>query len=199
MRAADGSPAAAAPRSDRSAAVKDAIRSAAGRLFAERGFQATGVRDIAREAGADPALVIRHFGSKEGLFLETMAIPGSWSALLAGPLEGMGERLVAAVLSARDSGGLRTYAALIRASDRPEVAERLRDSIVRTFVEPVAHRLPPPDAALRARMLAALLDGLLTAIAIREDPLLLAMPPERLARWYGAVIDGALHGPLPPG
>ncbi len=49
-------------------APKDAIARVAGRLFAERGFTATSVRAIAAGAGVDPALVIRHFGSKEALF-----------------------------------------------------------------------------------------------------------------------------------
>ena len=36
-------------------------------LFPKKEFRATTVRDIAGEAGVSPALVIHHFGSKEGL------------------------------------------------------------------------------------------------------------------------------------
>ncbi|GGM89594.1 TetR/AcrR family transcriptional regulator [Dactylosporangium sucinum] len=43
------------------------LRQAALRLFAERGFAATSARAVAAEAGLSPALVIHHFGSKEGL------------------------------------------------------------------------------------------------------------------------------------
>lgn len=43
------------------------IRDAAIRLIAERGTDATTVRDIAREAGVSPGLVRHHFGSKEAL------------------------------------------------------------------------------------------------------------------------------------
>jgi len=57
---------------DRSFHVKKAIRDAATELFARDGYAATGIRDIAAQAGSDPALVIRHFGSKEALFLATM-------------------------------------------------------------------------------------------------------------------------------
>lgn len=46
------------------------IAHAAQAAFARTGFSATSVRDIAREAGCDPALVIRYFGSKEALFTE---------------------------------------------------------------------------------------------------------------------------------
>jgi len=43
------------------------IRDAAIRLFAERGMDATTVRDIAQAAGVSPGLLRHHFGSKEGL------------------------------------------------------------------------------------------------------------------------------------
>ncbi|KXK63951.1 TetR family transcriptional regulator [Micromonospora rosaria] len=43
------------------------LREAALRLFAERGFAATSARAVAAEAGLSPALVMHHFGSKEGL------------------------------------------------------------------------------------------------------------------------------------
>lgn len=43
------------------------IRNVATRLFAERGFDAVTVRQIASEAGVSPGLVLHHFGSKAGL------------------------------------------------------------------------------------------------------------------------------------
>lgn len=43
------------------------ILRAAGKLFAERGFQATTLRDIALGSGANGALVSYYFGGKEGL------------------------------------------------------------------------------------------------------------------------------------
>jgi AcrR family transcriptional regulator len=43
------------------------IRDEALRLFAERNSDAVTVRDIAAAAGVSPALVLRHYGSKDGL------------------------------------------------------------------------------------------------------------------------------------
>ena len=43
------------------------IRNAALRLFAEHGHDAVTMRGIAAAAGVSPALVVHHFGSKEGL------------------------------------------------------------------------------------------------------------------------------------
>jgi TetR/AcrR family transcriptional regulator, regulator of cefoperazone and chloramphenicol sensitivity len=52
-------------REDHTAAA--AIRIAAMELFAERGYAAVTVRQIAAAAGVSPALVIHHYGSKERL------------------------------------------------------------------------------------------------------------------------------------
>ncbi|HEU4963704.1 MAG TPA: TetR family transcriptional regulator [Bacilli bacterium] len=49
--------------------VKSRILDAAKRLFAERGYDATSVRQICEEAGANVALVSYHFGGKEKLLL----------------------------------------------------------------------------------------------------------------------------------
>jgi AcrR family transcriptional regulator len=47
--------------------VKTRILDAAKRLFAQKGFEATSVRQICEEAGANVALVSYHFGGKEKL------------------------------------------------------------------------------------------------------------------------------------
>jgi AcrR family transcriptional regulator len=49
------------------------IRNAALRLFAERGPDAVTVREIAAQAGVSAALVVHHFGSKDGLRAEVDA------------------------------------------------------------------------------------------------------------------------------
>ncbi|ORA38585.1 TetR/AcrR family transcriptional regulator [Mycobacterium aquaticum] len=53
------------PADDRTARAR--IRDEALRLFAERGADAVTMRDIAAAAGVSPALLIRHYRSKDGL------------------------------------------------------------------------------------------------------------------------------------
>lgn len=43
------------------------IREAALRQFGEHGFKSTTIRSVAKEAGVSPALVQRHYGTKDGL------------------------------------------------------------------------------------------------------------------------------------
>jgi len=53
--------------SDRDTTAKAQIRDCALRFFAERGFDAVTVRDVAACAEVSPGLVLHHFGSKQGL------------------------------------------------------------------------------------------------------------------------------------
>jgi TetR/AcrR family transcriptional regulator, regulator of cefoperazone and chloramphenicol sensitivity len=52
--------------------TKDRLVAAASALFAERGFEATTVRDIAERAGANVAAGHYHYGSKKALYLEVL-------------------------------------------------------------------------------------------------------------------------------
>ena len=51
----------------RSADAADPIIRAALRVFGEHGIDATSLREIARVAEVSPALIVHHFGSKQGL------------------------------------------------------------------------------------------------------------------------------------
>ena len=75
--------------------AKANIRNAALRLFAERGHDAVTVREIAAAAGVSPALVVHHFGSKEGL----RAAVDSYAAQAFDSLFEMDERDVAEALT----------------------------------------------------------------------------------------------------
>ncbi len=50
--------------------TRERLLDAAGKLFAERGFEATSVRDITSEAGCNVASVNYYFGGKENLYVE---------------------------------------------------------------------------------------------------------------------------------
>jgi len=172
------------------------IAAAARRGFMAHGYAATSVRGVAGAAGVDPALVIRHFGSKEQLFLETVDVEGPFAPALAGPLSGMGERLVALVLDDRLSGVLRTpYRAMIRATDSAAVRERLVAAMEAVLARPLAERLTGPDVALRAHLVAAQVGGLLEALVILEDPAVLGADPAAVVRHYGAALSTLLTPP----
>ncbi len=59
-------------------ATREKVQDAAVTLFARRGFAATNMRDIAREAGISAGLIYRHYETKDELFgaLVTLAADG---------------------------------------------------------------------------------------------------------------------------
>jgi AcrR family transcriptional regulator len=82
--------------------AKANIRNAALRLFAERGHDAVTVREIAAAAGVSPALVVHHFGSKDGLRAAVDGYAGqAFDALFA-----MDERDLAETLTGGNFGSV---------------------------------------------------------------------------------------------
>ncbi|GIF04346.1 TetR/AcrR family transcriptional regulator [Actinoplanes siamensis] len=169
------------------AATREEIRSAATRLFHEKGYSRTSVRDIAALAEINPALVIRHFGSKEMLFLDTMRLTVDDDPLLDVPPAEFGERFVERLLADDDMRGV--YLALVRGSGEPQIKGRLRAIHEHTLVVPVRSRLTGPDADLRARLAAAVVGGLFHALWVVGDAELLAADPKDLVTRYGAVLQ----------
>jgi AcrR family transcriptional regulator len=167
------------------------IQEAAARLFREQGYAGTSVRGIAAAAQADPALVIRHFTSKELLFLETMELEIDGDPLPQVPVEEFGRSFVGFLLAA-DEGTRGVFLAFVRGSAEPAIAERLRAAHERTFVAPLRARLDGPDADLRARLAAALVGGLLYALWVVGDEQLLAADQDDLVDRYGALVQELL-------
>lgn len=167
-------------------ATREAIRVAAARLFLERGYARTPVRDIAGAAGVNAALVIRYFGSKEELFLETMRLNIDDEPLLDVPIASFGARFVEVVLSRDDIRGV--YLALVRGSGELRIAERLREVHENALVAPLRSRLSGVDADLRARMAAAAVGGLLYSLWVVEDAAL-AVDRAVLVERYGEIVQ----------
>ena len=98
------------------------IRASALRLFAARGVAATSLREVARESGVAPGLVVHHFGGKDGLHanVDDYVVSLLREALETVPLQGRAGDVVAA----RDE-------AAARMSRRyPEVIDYLRRAVV---------------------------------------------------------------------
>ncbi|WP_418059615.1 TetR family transcriptional regulator [Pimelobacter simplex] len=173
-------------------ATRAAIEEAARTLFAERGFERASVRAIAAEAGVDPALVIRHFGSKEALFLRTVDTSLGLGSVLEGPIETVGRRLVAYFVDPGRPVVRKRFVALAQASHRDQVREEMVRHTAETYVAPLTPRLTGADRELRAALAVAQIGGLLTMLYVQEDPILAAADPADLIAIYGDAIQRLL-------
>ena len=196
MQPTGQSSASLSPAPASSAATRKSIAEAAARLFAEHGYDNTSVRAIATAAGADPALVIRYFGSKEDLFLATIHMHRAFDEALQAPLPELAARMVTVAAEMRGTRALRIYGVLMRASGHPKVGLNLNAAITQGLVEPLAAKLTGSHRRVRSHLIVAQMLGLLDALALREDEALLAADAALLVHLYAPAVD-ALIFPAP--
>lgn len=197
--------------------ARAAIRNAALRLFADHGPDAVTVRAIATQAGVSPALVLHHFGSKDGLRTEVDAFAAhAFEAIFeAMPTEEIVELLAGGAAQGSlaeafargfpPGSPLPAYLGRLLLTHDPAGAalfgrwfaatRRLLDVMVEAGVA-----RPSGDPDVRAAFflvndLALILLRTQIAVAIGADPL----TPEGIERWAreaGSVYaDGAFHVP----
>lgn len=188
------------PRSRNAAASRAAILAAARAHFTRAGFGDAGLRGIAADAGVDPALVIRYFGSKERLFAEAVAQGFDLSALLAGGRDGFGERLARYLLSKADHAGAAAFdplVALLRSAGNEQAAAPFRQAVDEQFIRPLASWLGGDRAAERAGLIAAYLLGLALARDILRLPSLSAGEIEPLVALVAPAIQSYVDDTAP--
>ncbi|GAA4859314.1 TetR/AcrR family transcriptional regulator [Saccharopolyspora rosea] len=160
-----------------SAATKDALLQAAAELFAERGFNATTVRDVATRAGANQALLFRYFGSKQELFAAVLN-HNSTRFLGESTAEQLPRRLLGSLLSTEGrSGDEHPIAAMLRSYGDERAAELLRDELGGRYTARLAELSDAEDAELRADLVLAWLFGLgMVRSVLGKEPLADADP-----------------------
>lgn len=144
---------------------RETLLDAGAQAFAERGFQATSMEEVASLAGVTRLIVYRHFDSKEDLYRAVLdraveGVAGAVSRNLAGAASVRGSVNGFLEAARRDPFGFRL---LVRQSAREpdfaDYAERFRDAAVRAARELITRRVPDP--VLRdwaARTLVSLLE-----------------------------------------
>lgn len=151
----------------------------------------TSLRDVAREAKVDPALIIRYFGSKEALFLEAATFQPAFEHVFSGSLDQLGERLVAHLIGLPQEAR-NIYVALYRASDSVLVQDRLRFLVTSLFVAPLSMKLNSENVELRSHLIAAQVGGLLSAISLYQDEVIAGADEKILIRLYGQAIQSLI-------
>ena len=141
------------------------------------------MREIGERAGADPALIARYFGGKEGLYLAVLAEEDIDDDERLDP-----HTLVAELLEHWD---LRGHSPVSRALGALEISDDARDQ-VRAIVERRLLRrfaFDGPDAALRAEILIALVLGISLTRANGTLPQLARAQRSRLTAALDPVVD----------
>ncbi|MFI8325135.1 TetR family transcriptional regulator [Streptomyces sp. NPDC085529] len=166
--------------------ARERILEAARTQFAERGYDKTSVRGIAKAAGVDPALVHHYFGTKDEVFAAAIEVSFEPAlvvpAIIGGPREAVGERLARYFIGVWENPVSRApLLAIIRSAVTHEAAATvLRSFVLRRLLERIAADLAVPDPEFRAELAASHMIGIvILRYVIRVEPLASA-DPERI-------------------
>lgn len=178
------------------------IRDAALDLFGSFGFAGAGMRAIAAEAGVSPALVVHHFGSKEGLrkacdeYVAAVMRTAKEEAMTKGPPDPL-----QLLRTADDAQPLLRYVSRMLVDGSPGVAE-LVDTMVADAVEYMstgveAGFLRPSDRPYERAVLLCIWQ--LGAIALhghvkRLMDIDLLGDPGAMLRWGRPALEVLTHG-----
>ncbi|QKW24583.1 TetR/AcrR family transcriptional regulator [Kitasatospora sp. NA04385] len=166
-------------------------------LFSELGYEQTTVRTVAHRAGVDPALVMKYFGSKEGLFDAASEVALSFGGALSGPPEQYGERLLGHVLAEIDGRPDRSMPVLRSMLTHPQAAEAVRCAVADPGNSPVADALTGEDVELRATLVGTVVLGLLVSRYLLRVPEVDRAPAEQLTALLGPCLRPLLAPPAP--
>ena len=179
------------------------ILEAARELFAETGFERTTIRAVASRAGIDPALVMQHYGSKEGLF----AAAAKWvedHQVLDAPLAQVPESALADLFSHFDTDDRESMTALMRnCLTHPTAAAAMRDEVMCARAATVTTKLtaagvPADEAALRAGLLGAALMGLAMSRYLLEVEPVASADPVDIERLFLPALRSLLTAAATP-
>ncbi|MFF0719243.1 TetR family transcriptional regulator [Micromonospora sp. NPDC003816] len=178
-------------------ATRAAILRAARERFAADGYDRATIRAIAADARIDPSMVMRYYGSKEGLFAAAAEFDLRLPDLSGTPADRLGETLVGYFFTRWE--GDTTLPALLRtASTNPSGAERVRDIFATQLGTAVARVVvDPAEAPHRAGLVASQLLGVaLTRYVLHLPPMVDLSPPDLVA-WLAPTIQRYLRDPTP--
>lgn len=144
------------------ATTRAAMLCAARERFLRESYENVGLRDIARDAGVDVALVGRYFGSKEDLFREVLRAGKSEKFKVEGSAGELAAYL-ASLLESGDDEEARNHAEglliLLRSASSPAASKIVREAVREDVLGPIAALLDGDHADLRASLTLAVLMG----------------------------------------
>lgn len=181
-------------RSDR---TRSAILTAARERFAAEGYERATIRAIAADAGIDPSMVMRYYGSKDRLFAAAAEFDLRLPDLTALPRRRLGRALVTHFLDRWEQD--ETLQLLLRTASTNQAAVERMQAIFAGQLLPAVTALhpdpvPPAEIARRAGLAAAQILGLALCRYVLRLPPVVAMDRDSLLDWVGPTVQRYLTG-----
>jgi AcrR family transcriptional regulator len=179
-------------RARKSDETRARILHAARKRFVGEGYERTTIRGVAHDAGIDPALVIRYFGSKDGLFLAVTPTDLGIPDLRSVPRNQAGAAMVRQFFVRWEAPDGCLQILLRAAVSNEDAAERGREVFRTQIVQAVANLRGKSGSEKVASLVATQLLGLAYCLYVIRLPALTSMRRETLITTIGATIQGYL-------
>jgi AcrR family transcriptional regulator len=178
-------------------ATRATILTAARERFAADGYERATIRAIAGDAGIDPALVMRYYGNKEGLFAAAAEIDLHLPEIAGLPRKVVGAALVEHFLARWEHDDV--LKALLRTTaTNARAAERLRTLFATQVAPTIAKVCEDPKSALtRAGLVASQILGLAFCRYILELQPVAGMKRDDVVEWIAPTVQRYIFGPKP--
>jgi AcrR family transcriptional regulator len=182
----------------RSDATRAEILRAARSRFAADGYQRATIRAIAADAGIDPSMVMRYYGSKDQLFDAAVDVDLRLPDLTELPRRKLGAALVAHFLRRWEDPADDAMLMLLRSAVADESATARMRTVFRDQLAPALLGLvgDKAEAAQRAGLVATQMLGLALCRNILRLPPVVAMDADTVVAQIGPTIQRYLTGPL---
>jgi AcrR family transcriptional regulator len=174
-------------------AAHDRILKAAVTRFASHSYEATGLRDIAADAGVDVAYVHRRFGSKEKLFHASLRAVSQAAEILGVEDQNLALSLVRSIVPQRAPEHILPLDLAVRSFSSPDASHALHDFLETDFIAPLSEKCAG-QAPWRAALVAALLGGVGISKDIIKSDALTDMDQNDLEDVLIRLVDMILHG-----
>src|ERR1700754_1565694 len=145
----DAAPTSPRRRARDAEATRRAILDAAIDAFARSGYDSASTRDIAREAGIDPRLISRYYGSKEALFARAVEETYRHPLMM---VPGQNRAVAAALLGDAPMEQAKGLLLTIRSAGNERAVEIMRDHLEQHYERDLSNALPGTDPGTRAAL-----------------------------------------------
>ena len=153
------------------------ILASASRLFVERGYERTTIREIARAAGVDGGLVMHYFGSKQQLFQRVTHDRPLQE--LTGTADHVTDQILARLADSLAHEPVQSLALLRSMLTHPDAAQAMREGAA-AYQAQISRPIAADDADLRAALVGAVMLGVVVSRHLLRTEALSDASPEHV-------------------
>jgi AcrR family transcriptional regulator len=181
----------------RSDATRSAILVAARERFAADGYDRATIRAIAKAANIDPSMVMRYYGSKEGLYAAALDVDLRLPDPASLDPRDVGRVLVGHFLDLWEENEV--LSAMLRVGATHQAGAERMQGVFRDQLLPLARQVcpDPEQAPTRAALIASQVLGLALTRYILRFPPTVALGREDIVEWLGPTVQRYLTAPDP--